>query len=101
MKNPLNKVPLKALQGTALALEFGDSTYEGEGNWIVKPADQTTLTQNFGSIMRHLSDLQNLNGTFTLGSVHNVDVASKLYSIDHLIARLLIVRAIFIKEVQP
>ena len=94
-KAPLDLIPLKALFGTARVLASGSAksgrTY---GDWIKLPLDETFV----GKLLRHLADTQTLGGVCTVESLATADADSGMPAIDHLLANLIIVRAMMIRD---
>lgn len=96
-KVPLHMIPLRALKGVARVLGYGSKKY-APGNFLVASLSDGAGGRYHGADLRHLSQCQNLNGTFDNASLAAIDEESGLPHIDHMICGLVMLRAIMIKD---
>lgn len=96
MKIPLNLIPLRALKGVARVFGYGAKKY-AKGNWY-SASDDEFGDRYAGGALRHLSDAQNLDGTFNFESLARLDVESGLPEIDHMLCGLIMLRGLMIKR---
>lgn len=95
-KAPLNLVPVAALIGAARVLEHGNSRPKPGTSEPRAPGDfiERDPTEFFASLLRHVGDMQNINGITTLETLTRRDAESLLPVIDHVITNAVIIRAI-------
>jgi hypothetical protein len=96
-KPPMAMIPLRSLVGTARVLKYGAKAYKA-GNWINAKMGDDPGERYFSGLLRHLTHLQNPDGTFDDGALEDLDPESGLPQIDHMICGLIILRGILIKE---
>lgn len=96
-KVPLAMVPLKALMGAARVFGYGAKKY-AKGNFLKATMEDGAGERYPSGALRHLAEIQNLDGTFDTKSLAEPDDESGLPHIDHWICGLIMLRAIMIKE---
>lgn len=95
-KCPLDLIPLRSLYGAARVSAYGNKKYT-VGNWY--EADDTAFTHRYsGALLRHVSEMQEPNGVFSVKSVVRLDEESGLPNIDHAIDTLLFLRGLLVKH---
>lgn len=94
-KVPLDLIPLRALFGPSRACQHGTIKYE-IGNYLRATDDAATANRYGGAALRHLADMQGLDGVFARPDA--LDDESGLPHLDHLIATLLMLRSILIQS---
>lgn len=96
-KAPLGMVPLRALKGVARVLQYGARKY-APGNFLEASLVNGAGERYASAALRHLSDMQDLNGLFTLEGLGEIDDESGLPQLDHVLTGLIMLRAILVKE---
>jgi hypothetical protein len=100
-KAPLDLVPLKTLVGASRVLQHGNSRPKPGTTEPRAPGDfiERKLGGNFfASLLRHVMDMQPLNGVVTPETLAKLDRDSKLPVIDHVICNAIIIRAMLIRD---
>ncbi len=93
-KVPLDYLPLSALGGAARVFQYGDTKY-ARGNFLNATLADGAEARYTGGIMRHLGSCQGLDGILDYS---RIDEESGLPEIDHMLAGLIMLRAVLIKE---
>lgn len=96
-KVPLMMVAFKSLYGAARVFGYGRKKH-GAGNYLLATLADGAGERYFGALYRHASEMQDLDGTWTKESLAACDEESGLPHIDHIIATLIMLRGILIKE---
>ncbi len=96
-KPSLNLVPLRALKGAARVFTYGGKKYQ-IGNYLKAAMADGAGGRYIGAELRHMADLQGLDGQFTPESLAIRDEESGLPHIDHMLCGLIMLRAIMIKD---
>lgn len=91
-KVPLDMVPLHALKGAARVFQHGAYKY-APGNFLKATIADGAVARYTGALLRHLADMQDADGRW-LDNFDSLDMESGLPEIDHMIAGLLMTRAI-------
>lgn len=95
-KPPIGLIPMRALVGTARVMEAGN-VGRAPGNFVEIPlADGVRAFDD--AFARHRLSMQPLSGVVTPASLAAIDPDSGLPAIDHLIANLLILRTLMIRD---
>lgn len=95
-KVPLEMVPLHALKGAARVFQHGAHKY-APGNFLQATIADGAVARYSGAMLRHLSDMQDPDGRW-LENFNSLDAESGLPEIDHMLAGLIMARAIMVKE---
>lgn len=95
-KAPLELLPMRALVGAARAFQHGACKYS-PGNYMHATVADGAVGRYMGAVMRHISAMQDASGEWVY-SYSNKDSESGLPEIDHVIAGLIMLRAILIGE---
>jgi len=96
-KVPLNLIPLRALKGMARVFGYGVKKYK-QGNFLKATMSDGAGDRYPGAKLRHLAEMQELDGSFSLERLAKRDEESDLPEIDHILAGLTMLRAIMIKD---
>ena len=96
-KVQLNMMALRALKGCTRVFTFGGKKYK-VGNYLKATMADGAGARYMGALLRHMADLQGLDGQFTPESLANLDPESGLPHIDHMLCGLIMLRAIMIKD---
>lgn len=96
-KPALNLVPLRALKGASRVFTYGGKKY-AVGNFLKAAMEDGAGGRYIGAELRHMSDLQGLDGQFTPESLAGLDPESGLPHIDHMLCGLIMLRSIMIKD---
>ena len=96
-KVQLNMMALRALKGCNRVFTFGGKKYK-IGNFLLATMADGAGSRYMGALLRHMADLQGLDGQFTPESLANLDPESGLPHIDHMLCGLIMLRAIMIKD---
>jgi hypothetical protein len=96
-KPSLGLIPIKALYGMARVFGYGASKY-APGNFLLATLDDGAGERYVSAALRHLADLQGLDGLYSAESLAAIDAESGLPHLDHALCGLLMLRAILIKE---
>lgn len=97
LKVPLSFIPFKALKGCARVFGYGRKKY-APGNFLLAAVADGAMDRYISAGLRHLTDCQNLDGTWDKASMGKLDAESGLPELDHLISGLLMLRAVLIKD---
>lgn len=95
-KPPLGELPYRALIGAARVMACGARFY-AEGNWIAQSAADAARAYD-NALMRHRVLCTPLTGYATPETYAALDEKSDLPHIDHMIAGLLILRTLLIRD---
>jgi hypothetical protein len=96
-KPPLGTVPLEALIGASRVFQYGGQKY-APGNFLRATLADGAGARYVSAALRHLSTMQNSDGTFSAESLAARDTESGLPHIDHVICGLLMLRSILAKD---
>lgn len=95
-KPPIGIVPMRALVGVSRVLEDSGCVY-APGNFMAQPVHDAASSYD-NALLRHRMQCQPLSGLVTPESYAALDDDSGLPHIDHLIAGLLILRTLMIRD---
>ncbi len=95
-KAPLGIVPMRALVGVARVMEDAGAKY-APGNFMAQHVSDAVQSYDSAQL-RHRAQCQPLSGIMTPDSFAEFDDDSGLPHIDHMIAGLLILRALLIRD---
>jgi hypothetical protein len=96
-KVPLMAIALKSLFGCARVFGYGRKKH-GAGNYLLASLSDGAGERYMGALLRHGSEMQELDGTWTKESLTRLDSESGLPHLDHLIATAIMLRGILTKE---
>lgn len=96
-KVPLEMVTSLELQGPSRVKQYGAKKH-GKGNYYKASLSDGAGERYMGALLRHVSEMQNANGTWDAKSLGATDEESGLPHIDHAICTLLMLRGILIKD---
>jgi hypothetical protein len=97
-KVPFNLIPMRALAGVARCFEGGAHIYQ-PGNYLLAEDKAEDIAARYGgAAQRHLSQLQRLDGLWTMLDAVDEDTdktkGSFLYHLDHALSSLIMLSAI-------
>lgn len=93
----LGLLPIRALFGVARVFGYGAKKY-APGNFHTATLADGAGQRYVGAALRHLSEMQEPNGLHTPASLAAIDDESGLPHIDHVLAGMMMLRAIMIKD---
>lgn len=96
-KAPLAMAPLRAGKGKARVYAYGAKKYEA-GNFLRASLVDGAGMRYMSAALRHASEMQNADGTFTAVSLAALDDESGLPHIDHMLCSLEMLRSIMVKD---
>lgn len=96
-KVPLMFIAMQAIYGVARVFGYGRKKH-GAGNYLLASLSDGAGERYMGALLRHASEMQNLNGTWDAKSLAALDEESGLPHLDHMIATLIMLRGILIKD---
>lgn len=103
-KAPLDLVPLRALIGAARVFAHGNRKEKLDGTPWPKQRQPGDFIERaldgvfYASTLRHVMEMQKLNGTVTPESLAVRDRDTDLPTIDHVICNLLIIRTMLVRD---
>lgn len=90
-------IPMQATKGLARVFAYGAKKYQ-PGNWYQATLSDGAAERYHSAIDRHTEAMQEPNGLWTAESLSALDDESGLPHIDHMLASLVMLRGILIKE---
>lgn len=90
-------IPMQATKGLARVFAYGAKKYQ-PGNWYEATLSDGAAERYQSAVDRHKAAMQEPNGLWTPESLSKLDEESGLPHIDHLLASVVMLRGILIKD---